>query len=179
LPAGLYTLTVTSALVHDADNLALDGDRSGFAGGDAVSAPILVGPPFIRRLVVNNSSRQRATVTRLVVKFSERVTADANAFELRRADGLVIPLAVRLRNAGGSTTATLTFQGGDLDRGSLPDGQYTLVIKAGGIHDRDGIALDGNRDGAAGDDFTFTFFRLAGDRNGDGVLSDAERRSMR
>jgi hypothetical protein len=50
---------------------------------------------------------------------------------------------------------------------SLPDGNYTATLKAGGINDAAGSLLDGNADGTAGDNYTMSFFVLAGDANHD------------
>ena len=65
-------------------------------------------------------------------------------------------IAAHVVNNG--TTATITFPG----HTPLPDGDYTLTISAAGVSGAGG-QLDGNGDGIGGDDYTFSFFVLAGD----------------
>jgi hypothetical protein len=52
--------------------------------------------------------------------------------------------------------------------GSLPDGHYTLTVRANRIHDRFGQALDGDQNGAAGGNHVDELFRQFGDTDGDG-----------
>src|SRR5262249_61910760 len=59
--------------------------------------------------------------------------------------------------------------------GSLADGQYTLTIHGGLVHDGFGQALDGAGTGVAGSDRVDTFFRLFGDADGDGVVDARDR----
>jgi hypothetical protein len=56
--------------------------------------------------------------------------------------------------------AVLTFAGKGIVNGSLPDGDYTLTVRADRVHDASGEA-------PAADSVT-SFFRLFGDGNGDG-----------
>ncbi|HEY7117418.1 MAG TPA: hypothetical protein VH475_12580, partial [Tepidisphaeraceae bacterium] len=52
-------------------------------------------------------------------------------------------------------------------QGVLPDGDYVFQIDAELVKDAKGNPLDGNGDGAGGDDFSFGFFHLSGDANHD------------
>jgi hypothetical protein len=71
--------------------------------------------------------------------------------------------------APGDPTATLTFPGG-----TLPNGNYRLVLNHTGVKDLRGNELDGNGDGAGGDDFTFHFFVLTGDINRDRAVNGTD-----
>jgi len=65
----------------------------------------------------------------------------------------------------GSDTLSVHFGGG-----SLPDGRYTLTVKAGSVSDAE-------TGGLLAADYTFTFTRLFGDLSGDGVY-DRDARWM-
>jgi hypothetical protein len=132
-------------------------------------------PQKVDSVVLNDGSAQRSMVTSLTVTFSGLVTADPGAFELRRPDGSPVGLTVSTTAAAGHTVDVLTFTGDDVVAGSLADGNYTLTIHGGLIHDGFGQALDGAGTGQAGSDRVDTFFRLFGDGDGDGVVDERDR----
>jgi hypothetical protein len=72
---------------------------------------------------------------------------------------------------------------------SLVDGMYSLKVVAGQVHDGMGQALDGNANGAGGDDYTSPtdtaggtgphLYRLFGDADGNGVVDLADLSQLR
>jgi hypothetical protein len=66
------------------------------------------------------------------------------------------------------------FTGAETEFGSLIDGRYTLTVRSNQIS-AGGLALDGDGNGAGGDDFTFGsaqgLFRYFGDVNGDATVN--------
>src|SRR5262249_38361046 len=70
--------------------------------------------------------------------------------------------SIALNYASATNTATLTFPAG-----VLPDGNYLVTVASASITDSAGKALDGDGNGIAGPDHTFTFFVLAADANHD------------
>lgn len=76
-----------------------------------------------------------------------------------------------------TTSSSIDITRMDLDRSTLsatlyfgrtlPDGNYRLTAIGPNISDNAGNMLDGNGDGAAGDDFTYDFYVFAGDANRD------------
>lgn len=61
-----------------------------------------------------------------------------------------------------------------LKNGTFPDGRYSLTLHSSEITNNNGLALDGDANGVAGGDFTYTFFQLAGDANRDGTVGFAD-----
>jgi hypothetical protein len=130
----------------------------------------------ITSVQVNDGSVQRSRVTSLLVTFDlPPLPAGglANGFQVKRqSDDAVVSLAAVLSG----NTVTLTFSGGPVEFGSLADGRYTLTARATQIG-ADGLQLDGNGDGTAGDDYvlvgdptTNKLFRLFGDADGSGTV---------
>jgi len=120
----------------------------------------------------NGGGAQRSRVTSLVVTFELPLLfsgAPVDAFLLKRqSDNAAVPLAAAVNAVG--TVVTLTFTPGPaVEFGSLADGRYTLTVLASKATN-----LDGNGDGAPGDDFVLVgtpangLFRLFGDADGDG-----------
>src|SRR5262249_1589273 len=121
---------------------------------------VLAGAPQkVESVVLNDGSAQRSMVTSLTVTFSTVVTLKPGAFELVRQDGGVIQLTVAQAVVDGHSVDTLTFGGPDIFGGSLTDGNYTLTLHGGLVHDGFGQALDGAGTGVAGSDRVDTFFR--------------------
>jgi hypothetical protein len=142
----------------------------------------------VGNVVVGDGTSSRSVVRQVVITFDGLVTLDANAFHVhkRGAGGGAVGLVVTPSNSGGKTMATLTFVGAFVETGgSLKDGNFDLTIDATKVHDAADNALDGNRDGAGGDDFTFgtaavdAFFRLFGDTNGDRLVGIPEFNQFR
>jgi hypothetical protein len=74
----------------------------------------------------------------------------------------------------GRTSATISFSDANTESGSLADGLYTLTALSGSVTDGVGLNLDGNGDGAAGDNFTIQIHRLFGDANGDRTVNASD-----
>jgi hypothetical protein len=134
--------------------------------------------PEVQSVAVNDGSAQRSMVTGLTATFSTVVHLDPGAFELVGQDGSEVPLNVAEAVVDGHSVDTLTFSGAGIIGGSLADGQYTLTIHGGLVHDGFGLALDGTGTGVAGTDAVDAFFRLFGDANGDGHVDAGDLRSF-
>jgi hypothetical protein len=92
-------------------------------------------------------------------------------FTLNRIGGGAVTFVTTVGGSNGVTIVTLNnFAGSETEFGSLKDGRYTLTALASQIT-FNGLQLDGNGDGTAGDNFTFSdaqgLFRFYGDINGD------------
>jgi pectin methylesterase-like acyl-CoA thioesterase len=116
----------------------------------------------VASVVINDGSAQRSRVTSLTVTFTSIVTLDPGVFELQRQGQGLIPLQVTSSVAGSQTVAVITFSGPGIIGGSLPDGNYTLTVRAGKAHNGSGLGLSA--------DSVTSFFRLFGDSNGNGVI---------
>lgn len=138
-----------------------------------------VPPPTVTGVEINGGAPQRSRVTTVKVSFSQHVTLSAtpaSAFQLNRvSDNAIVNLAASVDDSGTGTAVTLTFTGGAVDANSLADGRYTLAVRASQINGPGG-KLDGNGDGAGGDDFAMVgtpangLFRLFGDADGNGAV---------
>lgn len=138
---------------------------------------LATGAPRVASLVVNNGAAQRSRVTSLQVNFNQSVVfagPPVAAFDVRRqADNAPAGLIASVDDTGPNTMVTLTFGGALSTGGSLDDGRYTLTVAAGQVSNADGN-LDGDGNGAGGDDFvlagdlTNRLYRLFGDGDGDG-----------
>jgi hypothetical protein len=147
--------------------------------------------PTVQNVVINNGNVQRSMVTRIDVTFSTQVNLDAGAFQLIEADPVLgfgragdatnlLNIAPNIVN--GRTVVALMFAGigafGDpVSAGSLPDGKYTLNIRADHVSDSvSGAPLaTGNPGAPPGLGIQSTqFFRLFGDANGDGRVDGAD-----
>jgi hypothetical protein len=120
-------------------------------------------------------------VTSLTVTFSRPVEIAglvAGAFALTRdADGAAVAFTASASLVNGVTVVTLSgFTGPAAESGSLADGTYTLTVRAGLV--TNGKPLDGNGDGAGGDDYVFGgaggLYRLFGDATGDRRVDAAD-----
>lgn len=124
------------------------------------TAPVVLG------LIIENSQTQRSTIKTISAQFSEDVTVNAQALSISGLSNGPIDLTGMVFDYNSTSfTATWTLTS------SLPDDQYTACIDASQITDSGGKNLDGNDDGAGGDDAIFTFYRLFGDSTGDGQVN--------
>ncbi|MEO1616234.1 MAG: Ig-like domain-containing protein, partial [Planctomycetota bacterium] len=176
--ASQYTIDLSAVTSADGTyELRLNSNGSGIQdlAGNALAADasdqfmIDMTGPQVESVVVNDGSAQRSMVSSLTVTFSEEVTGvNADSFVLSNTttNTVVVPI-VTTELIDGKTVATLTFSGPGIIGGSLADGNYTLKTLASAVSDSVGNQLDGNGDGAHGDDATDDFFRLFGDSNGD------------
>jgi hypothetical protein len=129
----------------------------------------------IHAIQVGDGTAQRSRVESVSVTFDGLVIIDADAFVVtkRGTGGGAVGVSVTTREVSGRTVADLTFSGGFVEFRSLKDGNYELLIDAGKIRNGAGFGLDGNQDGATGDDYLFgetaadRFFRYFGDGDGD------------
>jgi hypothetical protein len=155
------------------------------AGG---TAAIFMKPATVAAVTINGGAAQRSMVTNLAVTFSTTVglpTNPASAFTLTRvSDGAAVTFTATASVVNGATVVTLgNFGGPATSYGSLADGRYTLTVLASQVS-ANGIALDGNGDGTAGDNYVspvdtiggsgLHLYRLFGDVNGDGVVDASD-----
>ncbi|HEX4592577.1 MAG TPA: choice-of-anchor Q domain-containing protein, partial [Gemmataceae bacterium] len=153
------------------------------------------GAPRVESTVVNDGSAQRSEVRTIQVTFSGPVTfvgGNANAaaaFQLNhiQTGNNVILSAAVATDAMGRTVVSFGFSGPETDpvsarNGGVPslaDGRYRLTVLSNAVTGANGLALDGDADGAPGGNYVSpadTFhgsglhlYRLFGDVNGDGV----------
>ncbi|KAA1259861.1 hypothetical protein LF1_23980 [Rubripirellula obstinata] len=137
----------------------------------------IVDPPQVESIVVNEGSSQRSSLDSIRVTFDGSVVinqTDGDPFQITQAGstGSLTPLAF-IRQVNDKTVVDLTFAAGDSyvnNFGSLLDGDYQLKIDAS-LVTYQGVELDGNRDGSAGDDYEMSatdgLFRKYGDADGD------------
>ena len=164
---GVFTFTPSAAqgpadyafIVRVSDGKLTDEETITVTVND--EAPTVAGP-----VIVDDGEVQRSMVTRLKVAFSEVVTLDAGAFDLRASGSGPVDVVVTTAVVGGKTEATLTFQGDGIIGGSLADGRYTLTIDHTKVRDDAGQAL------AA--DLVDEVFRLFGDIDGDGDVDNLD-----
>ncbi len=128
----------------------------------------------VSQVVINDGAAQRSKVTKVSVSFNSDIQYQDGAFQVRnRETGEFVTVSVEVVGS----MATLTFQQGasvevNDASNSLVDGNYELIIDASKVTSVGG-ALDGNRDGTAGDSYTYgttdidKFFRYFGDSDGD------------
>ncbi|HEY1379129.1 MAG TPA: glycoside hydrolase family 44 protein [Gemmataceae bacterium] len=150
LAAGTHTVT------------AAYSGATGYA--PSTSAPwsqSVVVRPGVSSVVIDDGTAQRSVVRSLTVTFSSLVTLDPTAFTLRRADGATVTPAVMPSTVNGHTVARLTFGGANTESGSLTDGNWTLTVAAGQVHDAGSPSI------TMAADTTTAFHRLFGDVDGD------------
>ena len=161
--------------------------RASRVGGSTYDASfqILVNDlPEVQSVVIGDGASQRSMVKSLTMTFDGAMQIEdlnAGAFTVRKrgpGGGVVDTIAVA-SIANGRTAVTLTFVGQFVDpSGSLSDGNYELIANSSLIT-RNGLALDGDKNGSTGGDFLFgrdandqavatdKFFRFFGDADGD------------
>ena len=105
-------------------------------------------------LQINNGEVESAMVDSLTLEFQSTVTLTSSNLTLTNAGSTA--MAYNLASSNGGKNWTLSFPSSlssSYIGNSLPDGAYTLNVTVGSINQ------------------TFTFFRLYGDFNGDGVVN--------
>ena len=133
----------------------------------------------VDEIIVGGGENHRSRVDLVTVTFNRLVELDfatGGPFRLVHVDtGDAIDLFIQTLIVDDKTVAELRFGLGphvDSD-GNLSDGRYQLTVRQTHVS-AEGFALDGNGDGAVGDDFVFgaeeadQFFRFFGDSDGDG-----------
>ena len=177
-----YRIDLSTATAADGDyELRLNSTNSGIQdmAGNAFATDVMdqfvvdMTGPQVESVVVNDGSAQRSMVSKITVTFSEVVNGvTANSFNLMNTTtGKQVIPTVMTQVVNGRTVATLTFNGSGLIGGSLADGDYLLTTLASNVADAAGNQLDGNGDGASGDNATDSLFRLYGDVNGDRIVN--------
>lgn len=116
--------------------------------------------PRVEYVEINDGAIRRPRIRRVTVSFSGTVALADRAIQLVRKRGRrLIPFRQALVHTtvvDGRTVAVLTFPRRRFPGGGLPMGRFSLVIRNDRVRDQFGRALDGNADGAAGDDFSTT-----------------------
>jgi predicted outer membrane repeat protein len=135
---------------------------------------------------MNGGAAQRSMVTSLTVAFNATVTfasTAGTAFALTRIGGGPVSFTATASNVTGATVVTFgAFTGAETTNGSLNDGRYTLTALAAQIT-ANGLPLDGDGNGAGGDNYVFAdsgqatgnqLYRFFGDVNGDRFVNGAD-----
>jgi hypothetical protein len=157
------------------------GDTAGnFAANATIGTFNVSFAPTVVSTQINDGSAQRSLVTSLTVTFSTQVSFAGNdatsAFSLVRNDNANVSFTASASVVNGQTVVILNgFTGAATEHGSLADGRYTLKAFAANIN-VDGVLLDGDNDGVAGGDYTFSngLLRMFGDANGDAHVDIAD-----
>lgn len=129
-------------------------------------------PVVLSRLRLPDPAGQPNRMTGLQLSFSEDVgeTLDVGDLTIDGPGGAVDLSGASVLWSQTSLTATWDFDGL-----AFQPGDYTIVLSASGVGDRFGDALDGDGDGAGGDDYTLVESVAAdGDLNLDGTVSFLE-----
>jgi hypothetical protein len=144
-----------------------------------------VDAPPTAIIQVNDGTPQRSRVTSITVTFSQPVTFPnglSNAIMLQRTGPGGPTGFVSITYTPSGNSVVLSFADPTYSEfTSLVDGRYALTLVAAQIQGAGGI-LDGNADGAGGDDYVevgapgsaHNLFRLYGDINGDGTVSASD-----
>ncbi len=151
---GSYSIAMQASQVTDTSGNAV---AAGTVGAFQVNVPAVVGdvtPPTVLSAQFVSTSPNK-----IVIRFSETVSPSftIDDLALRRTVPKAATISqsdMRLTYDAATNTATITFP--NFSAG-LPKGSYTLTLSAVGITDAAGNALDGNRDGKGGDNYTFSF----------------------
>jgi RHS repeat-associated protein len=123
------------------------------------------------QLIVNGGAAQRSMVTSLQVVFDEAVALSSGALTLQGTNSSGITLTIS-NPSGDQKTYVVTFSGSTIIGGSLPDGNYSLLVAASGVHDVTGGAQ------TLAADQTLPFFRFFGDINGDRTVNGTDYRAF-
>jgi uncharacterized repeat protein (TIGR03803 family) len=125
--------------------------------------------PAITSFTVNGGAAQRSMVTQATVTFNQPVNLATGAISLvQRATGGGTPTLIAfVQSSTDNTTWNLTFPG--YTGGSLPDGVFDLTVTAADVTRVSSPTL-----AMSGGDQTFTFDRLFGDVDGNGIVNNAE-----
>ena len=183
LPTGVHNLgaILTPGVLTPADFIATFGDirLDRIVQGQPIIEPsgvvrILVPDPI--EMSISQGEAQRSMLREMEVTLPGDVQIDANAFSIvNRDDNSISPdVSFTTELVNGSTVATLTFSGDDINNsGSLPDGNYELTIDGDLITNAQGNALDADEDGTPGgqlvlgDEADDDLYRFYGDVDGD------------
>lgn len=168
----------------DPQSLVTIGGKTLFVGDDGTFGRELYVleefAPEVESVQIDTGGVQRSSIGSFQVTFNTLVDVTGDAFEFRNltTNQIAADTAV-VGEVDGKTVVEFTFDfvaGGPVNaNGKLLDGDYQLTVAANGISSL-GLALDGNGDGTAGDDYVFgdsaldKFFRKFGDGNGNNLV---------
>ena len=190
LPTGVHNLgaILTPGVLTPADFIATFGDirLDRIVQGQPIIEPsgvvrILVPDPI--EMSISQGEAQRSMLREMEVTLPGDVQIDANAFSIvNRDDNSISPdVSFTTELVNGSTVATLTFSGDDINNsGSLPDGNYELTIDGDLITNAQGNALDADEDGTPGGQLVIGdqeedgLYRLFADADGDRDVDNAD-----
>jgi hypothetical protein len=143
------------------------------SGKQSLSNPlalrVLPPGPNVSSVTINDGSAQRSSVSSVTVTFDQPVTLNPGAIQLFRRDGLLAPAVSIANPSGDGRTYLLTFSGGGMSGGSLPDAIYNVVVTASAV-----IAQSTFAQPMPNPSRTFSFLRLYGDATGDGDVDAAD-----
>ena len=189
---GRNEFILISGLTPNSNYLIRVTGEANSVGEYVLTAKPLVVPKVALPVSVGDGTTQRSNVKSLSVTFDgvvdiSNLNSGTFVVKQRGSTGGVVASTATSAIVNSRTVVTLTFNGQFTEaNGSLKDGNYDLKIDASRIS-RNGLALDGNRDGTAGGDFLFganpngsilatdNFFRMFGDADGDRDVDDADR----
>jgi predicted outer membrane repeat protein len=166
-----------AGLAHDQRGPGFPRVSGSAADVGAFEASAPAAPPTAT-VVVNDGTPQRSRVYALVVRFSADASFPAGVPAALRFERIgpggptgLVPTAAVV--AGQQATILFTPSAMAPTAGSLIDGEYRLTIFAALVQGPGG-ALDGNGDGAGGDDLVLNTHRLFGDADGDRDVDAAD-----
>jgi hypothetical protein len=160
--AGSYTVMVTENGANAMGNYSIALGTTNAVTTDTVAPRIVEGEYRFDR-----------PTPELVVYASENIAASLQISDFvltNTTTSTVIPGA-SLSISYDANTNKISIGTPGVSGGILPDGNYTLRLTALDITDASGNLLDGNGNGTGGDDYTLSFFVLAGDANRDRTVS--------
>ena len=142
------------------------GGNSNYAAAQSSAVTFIIqtpaSPVYVSTFQVNDGSAQRSMVESLTVTFNAPVTLSAEAITLTdQTTGTAVP--IQWSTVDGITyvvTWSSQFTGG-----SLSNGQYVLTVNH---------TLVSSTGGSMTADQSYSFFRLFGDYNGDGIVNNAD-----
>ena len=149
----------------------------GFSGEEVFR--LIETAPVVESVTINDGNAQRSSIETVRVTFDSEVELTGDPFTFSNttlSETLTHVASVTVQE--GKTVVDFTFAPGPSvnANGLLLDGDYQLVVDASQVNSL-ALGLDGNGDGAAGDNFVFgaqaadNFFRKYGDSDGNNVVN--------
>jgi methionine-rich copper-binding protein CopC len=165
------TWTPTSALEAGTTYTATVSGATN-ANGDVMTAPFSWSfttaiAPVVTTFSVNGGAVQRSMDTLVTVVFNQPVNLNGGITLTQRATGggSPTPMAFAINSPDNGTTWNLTFPSGI--GGSLPNGIYDLTVSSALVTSiASGLSMPADQ--------TFTFHRLFGDADGNGIVNNAD-----
>src|SRR5262249_41155864 len=154
VPVG-FRQTTPTPVVSVAENNAVGGV---LVGNQSVFAPAL------KSVVINGGAKQRSKVSSIRLTFNKQVNVNPAAIHVVRLVGKfsqLMPAKVQSLLVNGKTVVLVTFP--KLKAGSLPDGNFQLVVNGNLLSDLAGQKVDADGNGKPGGTKLVKLFRLFGD----------------